>query len=524
MKYVQIETIKSIQIKTLMFLFAITFCIAQNQETKPILNKVEISGDSLVRLYVDGTTNFRSSLDSTKTSIKVILQNTFLNNSVNNIQNTSIFKQIQSLRTKTDVIVNIQLYEKRGYTTFASPISNQILVNIVDWKNLTKSDDYFHTALLAIEDSVNEAAKKYLNNAILLGNSKAAAVSALLAFKNGEINRAFKFSEFGVLSATYLPDLLILRANILKAKGDTFHFKQLADEYKKITGDNLFLIKMPKSMPSSDTLALAEINLIDSLTKVYNVTQTETTEPELKKFDKIFSNNDSLKKSKKESQKDFWGLLPFWLQAVLISVAAFVILLLIFYLRWRNLQVKANISKTRQSVIEAGRQKQTKKTKYPQAAVSKYQEAEKNTEATKPNEQTKTTSAKQQKEVEIKENDINPFNEEKVRQVEEVIEAIKSAKREQTEEINQQEQDKIHKKTIPARIEIARSIAEEQKKIKQEKLSEIDDTLYSKSEKLKTIAKKIGIEENTIEMKNAISKISKDKNSIDILSSKFIKD
>lgn len=524
MKYVQMETIKLLQIKALMFLFAFSFCLAQNQVNRPTLSKVEVQGDSLVRLYVDGNVPFRSSLDSTKTIIKLNLQNTFLNNSVNNIQNTSIFKQIHSYVNKTDVIVEVQLYDKRGYTTFSSPISHQILLNIVDWKNLTKAEDYFHTALLAIEDSVNDAAKKYLQNSILLGNSKAAAVEALLALKNGEINRALKFSDFGVLSANYLPDILILRANIFKAKGDTFHFKQAAEEYQKITGNSFFNIKLPKIVIPTDTLTLNEIALIDSLTQVYHNTQAENSEPELKKFEKYFANQDTIKQNKKEISKDFWGLLPFWLQAILVSVAAFVILLLIFYLRWRNLQVKAKISKTRQSVIETNRQKPTAKTKYPQAAVNKYQDVEKKAETSSQKSSSQKTNTQSPKGTSTKMTEESPISEEKVKKVEEIIEAIKSAKREQADENITQEEDKPQAKTIPAKIEIARSIAEEQKKIKEEKLSEIDNTIYNKTEKLKSVAKKIGIEENTIEMKNSISKLAKDKNSIDLLSSKFIKD
>ena len=492
-----------------MLLLANVVALSQNNLSKPNFNKIEISGDTLIRFFLSSDAKYNVSLDSSKRKITVTLFNTFLNNSVNNIQEKGIFQQIHSITKHNDVIVEIQLNEKRGYTSFQTPISHQILINIVDWKNISKAEDLFNTALLAYEDTLNDVASKYLNNSMILGDAKAALIQSLVNFKLGKINRAVKFSEFGEYSANYSPDILILRANYFKSKNDTFHFNNLAEKYKSLTGESLPIITLPTSNNNSDTLSYLEILTIDSLSStVANHTDTSRN-AEMKRFDKIFAHSDTINTNNKSTNTDFWSSLSLLTKAIIISAVVFILLLFVFYLRWRNLQVKANISKARQKAIEESRKKQIAKPKYPSNVVNKFSKTNESAPSTEPS----TKTAPEQ----------THFVEEKVRKVEEIIASIKSQKKlSENEDLNLPQQSQ-QSQAIPAKIEIARSIYEEQKRIKEEKIKNINNEIINKTDKLKSIAKKIGIEENSLEMKKSIAELTKDKNSIESLSSKFIK-
>jgi len=64
-------------------------------------------------------------------------------------------------------------------------------------------------------------------------------------------------------------------------------------------------------------------------------------------------------------------------------------------------------------------------------------------------------------------------------------------------------------------------LAEEQKRLKQEKVLQTSADLYTTGEKLKTTAKKLGLEENTIEIKQAIANLINDKSKLQEMQSKL---
>jgi len=65
------------------------------------------------------------------------------------------------------------------------------------------------------------------------------------------------------------------------------------------------------------------------------------------------------------------------------------------------------------------------------------------------------------------------------------------------------------------------NLAEEQKRLKQEKVLQTSADLYTTGEKLKTTAKKLGLEENTIEIKQAIANLINDKSKLQEMQSKL---
>lgn len=470
------------------------------------LNKVVLNGDSLVTFRFDGNVKFKTELDSTKTLVILEFINTSLSNSVNNFQNIGIIKQVNSKTKNNNVIVEVTTTEQTGYTTFFDQITKQFYLYLFSWKELNEAEDLFHTGLLSFEEGLDSIGFIYLNQSLQKGYLKASNVLSINEFRLGRINRSFKFSEIGEYYTGEFPQALIIRAAILKFRGDSTTAKVIENKYKQITSNDLIPIKIPKTRIEGDTLSITEIHLIDSLCQILIQSQNDTLDAELSRFNALFDTTTQEKKDK-ELVESFYDSIPFWLQLVIGVVFAGSMLLLYFYFRWRTLQVKAKMSKTRQKAIEKS---QTQKIK-PQEPRTKV-----------PTSTIKQKYAQQEEKVPTKtyiNENIEPITPEKANQIEAALQSIKQEKiKEQQETILEKQTPKLHS---DAKIELATNLMNEQKKIKQKKIQNIPIDLIDKSEKIKQIANELGLEENSLEIKKAVDNMLKDQRKLDELTGKL---
>lgn len=490
----------------IIFIFASNTILYSQRTT---LNKINTIGDSLIKFYFDGNITYSTELDSSKTQITLLLNNASLSNSVNNFQNVGNIKQILSKTRNNNVIVQLNTVEPIGYTTFLDQFTKQIYLNLFSWKELTQSEDLYHTGLLSLEVGLDSLATVYLNQSLQMGYLKASNVLSINEFKLGRINRALKYSEIGEYYTEEFPQVLIIRAAILKYRGDSATAKIIENRYKQLTGAEIIPLKIPKTRIEGDTLSISEIHLIDSLAQILMMSKSDTLNPELSRFNVLFDTT-SKTKNEKELVQSFYDSIPFWLQLVIGGSFAAIMLLLYFYFRWRTLQVKANMSKTRQKAIEKS---QIQKSKTKQAVITKVPTAtiKQKYSSTQSNETTKT-------ETKEKEN-IVPITPEKANKIEEAIKSIKQEKiKEQQDSILEKQTPKQHSN---AKIELANNLLNEQKRIKQQKIKNIPVDLVSKSEKIKSIANELGLEENSLEIKKTVDNMLKDQSKIEKLSGKL---
>lgn len=488
----------------ILFIFASNTILYSQRTT---LNKINTIGDSLIKFYFDGNIKYSTELDSSKTQITLQLNNASLSNSVNSFQNVGNIKQIISKTRNNNVFVQLNTIEPIGYTTLLDPMTKQIYLNLFSWKELTQSEDLYHTGLLSLEEGLDSLATVYLSQSLQMGYLKASNVLSINEFKLGRINRAFKYSEIGEYYTVEFPQVLIIRAAILKYRGDSATAKVIENKYKQLTGAEIIPLRIPKTRMEGDTLSISEIHLIDSLAQVLMMSQSDTLNRELSRFNSLFDTT-SKTKNEKELVESFYDSIPFWLQLVIGGSFAAIMLLLYFYFRWRTLQVKAKMSKTRQKAIEKSQIEKRKsnesvKAKVPASTVKqKY--------SPKPSKETQ--------QIESTEN-IDPITPEKANQIEAALKSIKQEKiKEQQDSILEKQAPKQHSN---AKIELANNLMNEQKRIKQQKIKNIPVDLVSKSEKIKSIANELGLEENSLEIKKTVDNMLNDQSKIEKLTGKL---
>lgn len=489
----------------LLFIFVFRLELFSQKST---LNKVTVFGDSLIKFSLDGNIQYSSALDSTKTQITLEIKNATLNNSVNNFQNIGNIKQIFSKTKTNNVVVELNTNEPTGYTTFWEPITKQLYLYLFSWKELNESEDLYHTGLLSLEEGLDSIANVYLKQSLQKGYIKAANIISLNEFKLGRINRALKYSEIGEYYTGEFPQVLMIRTAILKFRGDSAIANRIENKFKQITNIDIIPLKIPKNRVEGDTLSISEIHIVDSLYQILIQSQSDTINSEFSRFNALFDTTTKPTNDQKLVDSFLDGI-PFWLQLVIGSVFAGIMLLLYLYFRWRTLQVKAKMSKTRQKAIENSQKEKAKskanKSKVPASTVKQKYNPKLNQEPS----QTETPS----------QDNITSITPEKANQIELALQSIKQEKmKEQQDSILEKQQTKQHRN---AKIELATNLMNEQKKIKEQKIKQIPLDLISKSNEIKKIANDLGLEENSLEIKKTVDNLIKDKSKIDKLTGKL---
>ncbi len=498
-----------ILISSLFFLlFAVNFIPSFAQKNSLI--GISVPNDQTLLLQFDGRVKWSVILDSSKTNLSIEVPNCFISNTVNSISNIGIFTSIQTKVLKNSILIEIFTNQKIGYTTYFNPISNELNVFIVYWSNLSLGEDYFHTGLLAFEESLDSIGLDFMHKALKEGYYDAANIIALQEFANGKVNRALKYSDIGEYSTGSFPQVLAIKSAMLRMRGDTIFAKQLADKYFELTKKELPKLLVPKNRLQSDTLSISEIRFVDSLTQLLQNSQMQSTE-EFTQFNNLFDSTKA-KDSLTKTSHSLLDIFPWWVQVLISVIFAILMLILYLYFRWRMLQTKAKISKARNQSIKSSREatKVPKKNIAPQKAAEKYQA----------NENKEVANAKQPSGAIAPPDKPIAINQDKAKQMTDAINNIVAQKQSENTEAIQPK--KSHKpSSANAKIELAMNLINEQKKIKEAKLKNIPEELFNKTDKVKEIASKMGLEENTIEMKKAMEKATKDKSIIDKLSSKL---
>ena len=496
--------------RSLTFIIIILLC-SYPIFAKPTLQKLEIDSLNHIVFSFDQVPPYSVILDSSKIDLKIEFKNTFISNQVNTIDNRGIFQRINYSSKDSILIVNIKLKEKSGYTSLVEPYSQRIVLNIFNWANLQKSEDLFHTGLLALEDSLYNVAEKYLLQSTMLGNPKASAILSGIYSNQKKIHRADKYSEYGKSEVYYFPDIYNILANISKYKSDSVNFSKYKNEFQRITGKQFVPINFSSNLPS-DTLSASEYHTMDSLISAYqSQLQSESSNGDLSRFNKIFDGNNTVKKDSIPQQRSSWNALPLWMKAIIGLIITFLVILVFQYFRWRNIQAKIKVEKLKEQAKKDAKQsaKQTQNpsstSTIPSQMMSAYiQNEPPKPEATPPQQTPQPTPTSLD------------ITEEKVKQLSGILENIKASKEEES-----QKKIKLSQPPLSAKLELALNLAEEQKRLKQEKVLQTSPDFYTTGEKLKTTAKKLGLEENTIEIKQAIANLINDKSKLQEMQSKL---
>jgi len=388
--------------------------------------------------------------------------------------------------------IKITLKEKRGYNLLFLPTSNNLMIEIFQWDKLSTLEDKFRTSLLSFNNSITDIPIDDLQPLVKEKVSNVSSILGLIYFKKGLINTSEKLLNYSIFLNDNIPEVYAALYLINSIKGNFDLANQNKNHFfSKTALDTIYNVEYEINN-INDEQEILKFSYIDSLL-------LESNETSLTK-----KNQDTiiLKDFPTENKQDnaFNKLILY----IVLIFSLFIISVISLYLKWRKNKIN--------ELIESKKIKIPGKKAISNKITEVYKKNEPKKDDIKPNsnESNKTFEINKAKE---KENILNV-----IKQVTEEIKQSEKLKKEQenTEKFNQSY-------NIPAKVEIALNIQEEQKKLRNKNLEELKTTVLPiDKSKLTEVSKKLGIEVGGLEIKKEIDKLLNDEKELQNLKSKFI--
>lgn len=464
---------------------------------------------------------YTSQLSEDKRRVIINLKGTSVVDSARNKQGGGIIQEIYVQTTVKDISIFSSLTEPKGYTAAPLPYTRAIMLDVFNWDKLSPADDYYRTALLALEDNIIESAKKDLLSAAIEKNSEAAMFLGIILLGEGKVNSAIKNLEFAEKSGVKIPDLFAALSQAYSIKLDKDRSISYGDKFKASTAMS-FVPVIPVSFiienDSTYTEPIAHLFVQDTL--VPADTAKADTSGVNSKFDALFA--DSTAKADDSIIPGVYNEIVTMVGGVAVAI---ILLIILVYLKWRNKQI----------LLRKNTGNQAPKTKRKTPPPSKPEEkSADNLEAkklfaakayAKPTsrikDSLKTDAASFGKPPEkAPDKKTEESNKKDIENLLETIRNVSAEKQEAAKEIENAIEETKHK-PISAKLEIAMHLAEEQRKIKQKNIDSLGKSIEIDHSKLTDTAKKLGIEKGSLETKKAIDDIEKDDQALQKLQAKF---
>jgi len=388
--------------------------------------------------------------------------------------------------------IKITLKEKRGYNLLFLPTSNNLMIEIFQWDKLSTLEDKFRTSLLSFNNSITDIPIDDLQPLVKEKASNVSSILGLIYFKKGLINTSEKLLNYSIFLNDNIPEVYAALYLINSIKGNFDLANQNKNHFfSKTALDTIYNVEYEINN-INDEQEILKFSYIDSLL-------LESNETSLTK-----RNQDTIiLKDFPTENKQVNAFNKLILYIVLIF-SLFIISVISLYLKWRKNKIN--------ELIESKKIKIPGKKAISNKITEVYKKNEPKKDDIKPNsnESNKTFEINKAKE---KENILNL-----IKQVTEEIKQSEKLKKEQenTEKFNQSY-------NIPAKVEIALNIQEEQKKLLNKNLEELKTTVLPiDKSKLTEVSKKLGIEVGGLEIKKEIDKLLNDEKELQNLKSKFI--
>lgn len=478
--------------KILLLIFFIQISLNLNYLYSLNIKKVLIEPLNRVNIYFDNDNfNFNHYLSDDKKNINISIDDniTFLDTV---IKSEGIIEKI-IITNKSNPKIKISLKEKRGYNLLFLPTSNNLMIEIFQWDKLSGLEDKFRTSLLSFNNSITDIPINDLLPLVKEKVSNASSILGLIYFKKGLINTSEKLLNYSIFLNDNIPEVYAalylissLKGNFDKATENKKNF------YSKIGLDTIYNIEFEINN-LNDEQEILKITFIDS-----SLTSTPDTNLTKRNKDTIILKDIPFEQKQEEGYSKL-------ILYIVILFILFIIIIILLYLKWRKNKIN--------ELIESKKIKIPEKKVISKKITEIYKKNEPKTDVIKNNlnePNNKTIDLNKEKE---KQNILNV-----IKQVTEDIKQAEKLKKEQenTEKFNQSY-------NIPAKVEIALNIQEEQKKLRNKNLEELKTTVLPiDKSKLTEVSKKLGIEVGGLEIKKEIEKLLNDEKELQNLKSKFI--
>ncbi len=500
-----------------------SYLFGQNLATKIVINPL----NRAVIYFNNFPFIYSTELSSDKKRVTISVSNTSIVDSARNITSSGIISDIYSKTSNNNLQIDLLLKEKRGYTAIALPYTKSLIVEVFNWETLTPAEDLFRTGLLSYEEKILNPAKNDLTNSVIQGNSEAAAYLGLLLLKMGKLNSARENLLFAEKAKIDLPDIYAALSQIYSMKNDKVWTDHYNEKFKQLTGLPTFTPIEIAQLIEKDSLFSEPIEHLKELSMKLADTVKQDSVTEKSELNNKFKNiiGDS---TKVDNQNANNGILPWWFNYVIGFVVTILILVLYFYLKWRNQRIEM-LNTIKQENMKANMQAANPNTAKPKA--NRFAEAYKKQELfAKKNPVQPAKQQVQQKpnstndEVEF-ERDVKtkPKIDNKTRkEVENFLSTVKE--KFPTKPLSEKIKQDLEKKTAPvtARVELSMHLAEEQQRIRSKSLATLDEKDIPKDDNsLTKVAKQLGVEKSSLETRKNLEKIKSDSSSIKKLAEKF---
>lgn len=519
---------KNILISIMIFIVASNYIFANSVRNYIIapLNRLTIYFDQMPSIIED-------SLSEDKHTLYINLGNVDFNNEQQFIIGEGIIKKVELTKKNKNTYMILSLSDKRGFTIAKLPYSIGLIVDFFDWKKLDSAEESYRLGLLSLIDNYVEIAEPDLLKGSNGGIGDAGFFLGNIHFNRGKINTALKLFHFADAKKTTINDNYAVLSQIYNYKKQDYEAEKYANVYKNKTGftsvPNIIFPQITEKdeqidlLPTIDSILKSNINqvLVDSMPDDANAIDTTKN-----KIDTTDITN---------KEESIWEAENFLLIKYAVGIAIALILFVVYlYLKWRNKQL-----------IEVQKQQAQTNNKQTQTQINKKENFNKIME-----EKIKTTNPaipKTEKKPDIpldkkQNNNIKkqiikpPVSKidysknadgllnliDKIKNEGEVIASDSIMKAElYASNYNATKTNKpITKKTHP-NIDLASRLIKEQKKLKQEKLSNLTDIEKLTPDKINEVAKKIGVDKGSLETKNNLDNLLKNEEELKKLREKF---
>lgn len=475
--------------------------------------------------------SFKSELSPDKKKIRIIIKNSEASDSARRVNGKGLITDVYVQKFGSELEISVMLKDKAGYTVIALPYSRTLFIEAFKWDKLNPAEDNYRSGLLALEDKIDKSAEKFLSISAAGGNADASASLGLINIKRGRLLEAAGNFSKAISLSTRIIDAYAGFTQILTIAGLFEQSKRFEEVFKKESGLASYQdIVLPDSI-NTQSLTPALIASIDSIAKATPIRidsgKTADNKDTLNdRFSVLFQKSDTL--SRNSSIDKFPSLLPEWFTGAAIIITllfiAVVIILGYSYYKWRKKQLNKIATNAKTGKFSENLKSAEKIiAQSPKIVTDKYRQAGNLVDRVIDNNKSNADNTLNRVEAPAEENKDKEVQNKLFEILSKVSEKELSPGLEtKAEEIRPEPIPPEESRPVSAKIELAMHLQQEQQKLKQKNIDTLQQgNLPADQKKLYEVAKKLGIEKGSVEIKRVLENMQKDKKALNELAEKF---
>ncbi|MFN3194569.1 MAG: hypothetical protein ACE364_01290 [Chlorobiota bacterium] len=320
---------KSISIIFLFLLSTITY-------SSELVDIIRLDNDVTLLRFTEQF-EYSTSLSDDKKNLTIDLlsvSNSFNKSSIK--LRSDIQKEIFVSNDNGNIKLNLILNRPSGFNTYKLPYSNSLIIENFDWSKIDKSEESYRDGLFAYESMLYDIAIEHLNNS----DSHGKGMLGLIYLFQDSVDSSYKLLVDAARNNNYLPDIYAALSQIHLQNGDTTKSNYFNQRFLEKLNINDSTFEYPKLIFNSDGLDINSIaEVIDSSdAKIKSKSKNEN------RFSNLFDTASSKSNKDFESGNNFnigsnTSEIKSYFVYVIIAFILVLLLIVAYYLRWRNMKL-----------------------------------------------------------------------------------------------------------------------------------------------------------------------------------------